>query len=54
MATRRRELAAGTDTGKPRKRKNLRHNAREAQEYFNPPVFSYARPGRGQGGESSN
>lgn len=52
------EIEAGLNKGKPSKRKNLRHNAREAQDYFSappsPPIFSYRRPGRGQAGESSN
>jgi len=52
------EASIGADRGEEVERKNLRHNAREAQEYltsqFYQPIFSYSKPGRGAEGESSN
>ena len=45
------------DVKGPRKKKDLRHNAREAYSYFNPErssITPYGRPGRGASGESSN
>lgn len=59
MASRNQEAKAGMDRGKASRRKDLRHNAREAQEHFSyipaaPPVRVRSAVGRGQSGESSN
>lgn len=52
------EAKKGADRGKEINRKDLRHNAREAQEHLTAhlytPIFSYNKPGRGVEGESSN